>query len=165
MNSNAIKISDPNEALALWIAKNQPQVFERLMRSAQQRAQLSGITDWLSSVGTSLGGAVKSVGSFLSSPEGMATVGALGTVYLQTQAQKDALKLQLSQARAGYPPQPVYSVGTQNVPYYQDPATGQSYPLTSQLASQLQPPMNWTPIAIAGGVGALLLVLFMGKRT
>ena len=49
--------------------------------------------------------------------------------------------------------------GETAVPYYRDPATGQTYPLTSQLANRLQPPTNWVPIGIAAG--GVLLVLFM----
>lgn len=159
MNSNAVAVSTPQEALALWIARNQPRVFEALTQQAHKRAQLSGVTDWLSSVGTSLGGAVKNVGSFLTSQEGIATIGALGTAYLTTQAQRDALRTQVAQAQAGYPPQPVYTVGTEQTPYYRDPATGQSYPFTSQIAAQLQPPTNWTPILIGGGVLLAIVLL------
>jgi len=159
VNSNAIRTSSPQEALALWLAQNQPHVFQALMQHSRQRAQLSGVTDWLSSVGTSLGGAVKSVGSFLTSQEGIATLGALGTTYLTTRAQRDALRVQVAQAQAGYPPQPVYTVGTDQTPYYRDPATGQSYPLTSQIANQLQPAMNWTPLLIGGGVLFTILLL------
>lgn len=167
MNANAVKISNPQEDFALWLAKNQPQVFQALLASARKRAQLSGITDWLSSVGTSLGGAVKSVGSFLTSEQGLATVGVLGTMYLQTQAQRDALRLQTAQVRAGYPPAPVYSVGAgdTSVPYYRDPATGQSYPLTPQLANQLQPPTNWTMIGLAGGAVIVILFMLSGRRS
>lgn len=161
MNSrNAMRATTPQEALALWIAQNQPQVFAQLVKQANTRGQLNGITDWLSSVGTSLGGAVKSVGSFLTSEDGIKTIGALGTVYLTTQAQRDALRVQVQQAQAGYPPAPVYTVGTDQTPYYRDPATGQSYPFSPQIANQFTPPMNWTPYII-GGVGLLAVLLIM----
>lgn len=158
---NALKLSNPKEEFALWLAQNQPRVFQALLVSARKRAHLSGITDWLTNVGTSVGGAVKSVGSFLTSGEGMATVSALGTVYLQTRTQRDALRLQLQQAQAGYSPQPVYTVGAGDtgVPYYRDPVTGHSYPLTSQLANQLKPSTSSTLTGIV--VGAVLLTLFL----
>lgn len=157
MNANTVKASNPQEQFALWLAQNQPDVFQALVAQAHRRGQLNGITDWLTSVGSTLGSAVKSVGSFVSSPAGLATIGTLGTVYLQSQAQRDALRLQTQQLQAGYPPQPIYSSGTDA--YYRDPATGQSYPMTSQLANQLKPPMNWIPIAIAGS--AVIVIMFM----
>lgn len=163
-SSNAIRISNPAEELAVWLAKNQPDVFQALVTTAQHKRQLAGITDWLASVGTTVGGAVKSVGSFIASPQGMATLGTIGTVYLQNQAQKEALRLQMAQAQAGYPPQPVYTAGSGEYaqPYYRDPTTGQTYPLTSQLANQLKPPMNWSLIGLAGG--AVVLILFTLAR-
>lgn len=162
-SSNAIRVSNPSEELAVWLAQNQPAVFQALVAAATRRQQMAGITDWLTSVGTSLGGAVKSVGSFVSSPAGMAALGTIGTVYLQTQAQKDALKLQMEQVRAGQSPQPVYTSGTDA--YYRDPATGQSYPLTSQLASQLKPPMNWLPIGLTAGGVVLVLFMLAGRKS
>lgn len=165
--NNAIRVSNPQEQFAVWLAQNQPEVFQALVASATKHRQMNGITDWLTSVGTSLGGAVKSVGSFISSPQGMATLGTIGTVYLQTQAQKDALKLQVAQVQAGYSPAPVYTSGSGATaqPYYRDPVTGQSYPLTSQLASQLQPATNWVPIAAVGGGIILVLILLSGRKS
>lgn len=167
MNANAVQVTNPQEAFALWLAQNQPTVFQAMLATAQRKKQMAGITDWLSSVGTSLGGAVKSVGSFLTSSEGLATIGTLGTAYLQTTAQRDALRLQTQQMQAGYAPQPVYSVGSGSsaVPYYRDPATGQTYPLTPQLTNQLSPSgTNWIPIALAGGGVLLVLFLLSGRK-
>lgn len=131
------------DAFAKWLAVNQPEIFEGLLRAAVKReipekSALSGISDVLSSFGTSFGNAVKSVGSFLSSDDGMKTVGTLGALYLQTQAQRDALKLQTATIKAGYPPQPVTNVGVDTnsaVPVYAP--TGQ--PLTPQLTAALTP--------------------------
>ena len=152
--------------LAMWIARNQPLVFQQLVREANRRGQLSGITDWLSTVGSSLGEAAKSVGSFLGSKEGIATVGTIGALYLQSQAQKDALKLQVRQAQAGQSPVPIQSVGANpysSVPIYTDPLTGQQSYLTPQLTAQLQPGMNWSQVVpwILGGVG---LLFFLARR-
>lgn len=154
------------DALANWLARNQPQVFEQLYKAAHQRAQLSGITDWLSAVGTSVGTAAKSVGSFLTSQEGMATLGTIGSIYLQSQAQKDALKLQVANAQAGYAPANVQTVGANpynSVPVYVDPVTGYQQPLTPQLTQQLMPPssiMQYLPWVLAGGV----VLLFAFRR-
>lgn len=162
------RVSDPQYELAVWIARNQPHVFEALVREANKRGQLHGITDWLSSVGSSLGDAAKSVGSFLTSQQGIATLGTIGGLYLQTQAQKDALKLQIRQAQVGQAPIPIQSVGANpysSVPVYTDPTTGQSYSLTPQLTSQLQSGNGWRdslPWLIGGGF--LILVLAMSFR-
>jgi len=153
------------EAFALWLAHNQPEVFEGALRAAQGKSvprsvsNLAGISDVLSSFGTSFTTAVKSVGSFVASPQGMATIGTIGGMYLQSQAQKDALKLQVATIKAGYPPQPVTNSGYNTnsaVPIYGP--TGEV--LTSQLANQLTPSaslMNYAPwILITLGAGYLL---------
>lgn len=146
------------QSLAIWLAQEQPQVFEALLRTAmgEPRPQLNGLTDWLSSIGTSVGSAVSSAAQYLTSQEGMKTLSSIGAVYLQTQAQKDALKLQLAQAQAGNALYPIQSVGgnyNTAVPIYTP--TGQS--LTPSLTNQLWPTQtaNWLPWALAGG--ALLL--------
>lgn len=167
MNRNALKTKNPAELLALWIAQNQPHVFKALTAEANKSGQLNGITDWLSSVGSSLGTAVKSVGSFLTSPAGLASLTTAGGLYLQTQAQKDALKLQVAQAQAGYPPQPVYSAGANGqATYYVDPSTGRQYPLTPELTNYLQPAKtikDYLPwIGLAGG--GLLLMFVLGRK-
>lgn len=152
-----------NEALARWLAVNQPKVFEALVAKSRQH-QLNGVTDFLKSVGTSFGSAVKSVGSFLSSKDGMATLGAIGGIYLQTKAQKDALKLQVQLAQAGQPLANIQSTGPtpSASPIYVDPATGAAYPFTSSLAQQLRPKTNWMPILIGGGLAIALI--FMLRR-
>ncbi len=165
MSQNQLKPRTPTEALALWIAQNQPELFKQLAARSNQAGQLHGITDWLAGVGSSLGTAVKSVGSFLSSPGGIATIGTLGSAYLQTQQQKNALKVQIAQAQAGYPPQPVYSYGANGATYYQDPVTGQQIPMSSALANQLMPAKSiadYLPWIFGGG--ALLLAVYSMKR-
>lgn len=131
------------EELALWLAQNQPEVFENVLRTARGGSLgaprgLAGVTDFLTSIGTSVGSAVKNVGSFLASPDGMKTLGAVGGIYLQSQMQRDALRLQLATVNAGYAPLPIQNVGTStntSVPIYRP--TGET--LTPSLARQLAP--------------------------
>lgn len=163
--SNTLKPTNSHEALALWLSQNQPQVFAALLAKANKQGQLHGITDWLSSVGTSLSSAVQSAGSFLASPAGVGTLAAIGTTYLQTQAQKDALKLQMAQAQAGYAMQPIVSNATsQQYPMYYNAQTGQYQPLTSSLTNQLMPQgmAQYAPYAI-GLVAAGILFLVMKR--
>lgn len=161
MSSNTFKPANPNEALAAWLAQNQPDVFKALVAKANASGKLHGITDWLSNVGTSFGSAVKAVGSFVASPAGMGALTSMAGVYLQSQAQKDALKLQVSMAQAGYAPAPVVTNATSGqYPMYVDPRTGQQIPLTSQLANSLMPQRSlsdYWPWLLGGG---LLLVGF-----
>lgn len=156
------------DALAIWLAENQPEVFEALLRSAQGKnvprdaAGLAGIADTLSALGTSFGSAVRSVGSFLTSEQGMRTLGTVGGLYLQSQAQRDALRLQTAQVQAGYAPYPVQNVGVNTdsaVPVYGP--TGQR--LTPTLAQQLMPQgsilRDYLPwLLLFGGALALLFV-------
>lgn len=155
------------QSLAIWLAQEQPQVFEALLRKSmgEPKPQLNGLTDWLSSIGTTIGSAVTSASKYLTSEDGIKTLSTIGSVYLQTQAQKDALKLQLAQAQAGNALYPIQSVGANYntaVPIYTP--TGQS--LTPSLTNQLWPTQttNWLPWLLGGG--ALLLVglfAFRGK--
>lgn len=174
MNQNALTLQSPQEELALWLAKNQPQVFKSVLRTlAQDEARrrgtgMAGISDWLSGIGSTLGGAVKSVGSFITSPTGLATLTAAGGLYLQTQAQKDALKVQVANARAGYSPAPIQTIGTTpqtQLPVYTDPATGIQYPFTSQLSSQLMPQKTFRDYLpwIGLGIGGVALVYFLTR--
>jgi hypothetical protein len=161
-----MKPKGAGEQFAVWLAQNQPDVFQALAAQAHKAGQLHGITDWLTGVGTSLGAAVKSVGSFVSSPAGLSALTAASGVYLQTRAQKDALKLQTAQLRAGYAPQPVYTAGANGeVAYYIDPQSGTQYPLTPQLSSRLTPQKTLTDYApwLIGG-GFALAILFTLTR-
>ena len=173
---NAVKPTTAGDAFALWIAQNQPDLFKALLqKTAEQHAHrrgtgLSGITDWLSTVGSSIGSAAKNVGSFLSSPEGMKSLTSLSSVYLQTQAQKDALRIQLAYAQSGQAPAPVQMMGTApgtQTPYYIDPNTGLRMALTPQLTNQLLPQQSFETVLpwILGGGGVLLLLFVMsGNR-
>lgn len=155
-------------ALARWLAINQPEVFEGLLRAAQGKtiprtvSNLAGIMDVLGNFGTTFSGAVKSVGSFLTSDAGLATVGTIGGLYLQSQAQKDALKLQVATIKAGYPPQDIVNAGPNTnsaVPIYA--GTGQA--LTPQLAARLTPRSilaDYAPwgLALAAGLAFLFVM-------
>lgn len=169
MNANQLRTKNPAESLALWLAQNQPNVFKALTVEANKRGRLNGITDWLSNVGSSLGGAVKSVGSFLTSEEGLGALTAAGGLYLQSQAQKDALKIQVAQAQAGYPPAPVYSAGSNpnsQIPYYVDPSTGKQYSLTPQLTNYLMPQktfQDYLPWIMGGAFAIVAFLAIKGK--
>lgn len=152
-------------SLAIWLAEQQPQVFEAVLRTAmgESKPQLNGLTDWLSSIGTSVGNAVNAAGRYLASDEGMKTLSSIGQVYLASQAQKDALKLQLAQAQAGNQLYPIQSVG-QN-PYSAIPTiNGQT--LTPTLTQQLYPTNNakWIPWAIGGVLLVVGLIVFIPRK-
>lgn len=154
-------------SLAIWLAEQQPQIFEAVLRTAlgEKKPQLNGLTDWLSSIGTNIGSAVNATGKYLASEEGAKTLAVIGTTYLQTQAQKDALKLQLAQAQAGNALYPIQSVGANPnsaVPIYGP--TGQI--LSPSLTQQLYPTstMNWLPWAIGGGLLLLFGVFALSRK-
>lgn len=155
------------EALAVWLANNQPELFENVLRTARGASLapprgFAGLTDFLSTIGTSVGSAVKNVGSFLATEDGMKTLGTVGGLYLQSQMQRDALRVQLATVQAGYAPLPIQNVGAStntSVPVYQP--TGEA--LSPSLARQLTPPasilQNW-PWALAFAAGFALLWSF-----
>lgn len=150
--------------LARWLAMNQPKVFQVLVEEASRRGQLRGVTDWLSSVGTSVSSAIKNVGSFLTSKEGMTALTGIGTAYLQTQAQRDALRAQVQMVQAGQSLLPIQSVGpnpNSALPVYVDPRTGQQMPWNTQLSQQLAPYQSpYLPLILLGGVGLIMVVAF-----
>lgn len=166
-------------ALAQWLAVNEPELFAALAARVDQ--QLAGFTDFLSTigsgiakaataVGSTLNTAAKSVGSFIASPNGMSVLTTLGQTYLQTQAQKNALQVQLAQASAGQMPAPIetrYDAASgAYVPVF-TPVAGAPQPLTPQLTQQLLQQsiapgwQRWLPWIIAGtlGLGFLAWIL------
>lgn len=158
--------------LAAWIAKNNPPLFLALKKNAEARAHLAGITDFFSSIGSGLATATKQVGSFLTSEDGLKTLGALGGAYMAHKSQKEALQLQVKLAQAGQPLAPVtYGAdpyGGAGAYYY--PSNGAPVMMSSQLAQQLSPPVNWSRYLpfIIGGVGLFVLsaiVLSGGRKS
>lgn len=149
------------EQLAAWLAKNEPAIFDALLRAAAtESAQLSGITDFLKSLGTSVTGAVKTVGSYLTSSQGIDTLTTLGSTYLGYKQQQNVLQTQVSLAQAGYSPAPIQNtIGANNqvVPVY----TPTNQVATDQLLYQLRPSFfeqYKAPILIGGGLLLLAVI-------
>lgn len=163
-------IASPKSAtqLAEWIAQHEPQLFAALTREAGTAlsvpGKLGGITDWLSSIGTGVTSAVKNVGTFLTSSQGLATLGTLGGAYLQTKSQQNVLATQVALAQAGMAPAPIaYTPGANgvNTPIYLP--TQQT--VTPGLLAQLQPSFlqrNGIWLAL-GGAGILALLLLRSR--
>lgn len=170
------------ESLAKWLLKDQPGLFVKLAQVAQvvPSSGLGDFTDILSSIGSGISSAVSSVGSFLTSTQGLQTLATLGSSYMTTQAQKNALNVQLATAAANKPAAPIQTVLNPATGQYQAVYTtvnGQQQVVTSQTAPQFYPTGNigaqtvaatsglsqYLPyIAIGGGV--LLLLLLMNRR-
>lgn len=160
------------KSFAEWLAHDQPELFVALYKKALpmevQRglSGLSGFTDILSSIGTGLSSAVSSVGSFLSSPAGLTTVGTLGATYLQSQAAKQAVNVNLARAQSGVqaaPIQTVYNPSTRQYEAQLVQPTGQSIQLTPSIMRSIAPGMpTWAPWAI-GGVALIALLLFLRR--
>lgn len=159
------------ESFAKWLAQDQPALFVALYKKAvpaQTRQELSGFTDVLSSIGSSLGNAVSQVGSFLASPAGIQTVSTIGGAYLQSQAAKQATQLQMARAQSGQyavPIQTAYNPVTQQYEPLLIQPSGQAVPITAQMARELAPNMPmWAWFSI-GGVALFLIAIlaFRGK--
>lgn len=155
------------DRLARWIADNQPRLFAQLLsRSGLPKEELSGIFDSLSTFGSAVGNAVSSVGTYLTSQEGLNSITKLGTTYLQTQAQRDALQTQLQLARSGQPLAPIYTAtpnttAIANGVYYQPNPTIPAQPFNPSLIATPEAqiggiPVKWIAI---GGIALLALVL------
>lgn len=156
---------DSAVAFAAWLAKQEPALFAALEReAATTSARLNGITDFLSSVGSSIGSAVTNVAKYVTSSEGLNSLVNLGGSILQSKAQQNVLKTQLNLAQAGLAPAPI--VNAQNptgsivpVPVYQPT----NMPVTTSLLQNLQPSFfQQYAVPIALGVGGLFL--FMALR-
>jgi hypothetical protein len=171
---------NPNNArdLAKWIAENQPKVFAQLLkRAGANEAQLGDFMDALDSIGSTVGNAVSSVGSFLVSPDGIKTVATLGTAYLTSQAQRDALSTQVQLAAAGRPLAPIYTASNSSPAYagsvYLQPnATAPAIPYSAQTAANYgvpAPSTQWIPgipntYVLIGGVLLIGGFLWMNRR-
>lgn len=170
-------------SLANWLLQDQPGLFVQLAKVARivpRGTTLGDFTDVLSSIGDSLGDAVSSVGDFLTSAQGLSTLASLGTTYMNTTAQKNALNIQLANAAANKAAAPIQTVYNQATGQYQavyTTANGQQQVVTSATVPQYYPSgtigaataaasnpfQQYLPyIAIGGGV--LLLVLFLSSR-
>lgn len=164
------------QAFAAWLQQNEPELFAALLQRADRNgaAGLGAWTDVLSSIASGIGNAVKSVASYVASPAGTSSLSSLAQTYLQSQGQKNALKVQLAQAQAGYPPAPIetrYDAATnQYVPVYTPPVgTGVPVPLTADLSAQLLRQSQgfdwnrWLPWIVGGGVG-LAFIIWLATR-
>jgi hypothetical protein len=159
------------QQFAQWIARTNPALFDALARKAgvAQEPGMSGILDFLKTAATTAGTAVKSVGVFLTSQQGLSTLTDLGKVYMTTQAQKTALDLQVAQMRAAQQPYPISNVVDPttgiSVPMYNGPG-GQQYPVNAQLAAQLRGTSGvsqYLPYILLGG-GLLVALLLLRSR-
>lgn len=161
MNPNARIALGPATQLAQWLALNEPALFSALQReAATQSATLNGITDFLSSIGTSIGDAVSNVGSYLASSEGVKTLTSLGTTYLGYKQQSNVLKTQVQLAMAGQAPAPIMNtVGAngQIVPVYTPTNQVASNPLLARLQPSFLDQYKM-PLLIGGGILALVLL-------
>lgn len=150
-------------AFAQWLYENHPSLFARLSQQADiDSARLNGITDFLSSVGSTLSDAVQKVGSYVTSTQGMQAITQFGTAYLQGKTQQNVLKTQMNMMQAGMMPAPIstYSDASGTRSIY-DP-TGQ--PVSSRLLSQIQPSfISQYGVPLAIGAGALLLILALKR--
>jgi hypothetical protein len=157
--------------LARWIADNQPKLFAQLLSHAgNNKAQLGDIMDALSSFGTTVGNAVSSVGNFLISPDGIKTVSSLGAAYLTSQAQRDALQIQVSRASQNQPLAPIYTASAATASpaigggvYYQPLPTQPAVPFSVQLN---QPSLGGIPLKylLLGGAALVLTFFLMNYR-
>ena len=150
-------------ALALWLAKNEPEIFAIMEREANAKmATLSGWSDVLSNIGTGISNAASAVGSYLTSSQGANTLTSLASTYLAGKQQKNVLNTQLALAQAGLPPAPITNtIGANNqvVPVY----TPTNQVATNQVLMSLQPSFldKYKIPIIAGGAGLILLIALM----
>lgn len=154
--------------LALWLQQNEPQIFAKLTEEVAKRSggKLGDFSDILSGIGT----AAKNVGSFLASPDGIKTLSAVGSVYLQSRAQTAALNTQVKLAQAGYSPAPIRNVidgTTGQVTTQIITPQGGAQPFTPQNASYYQSTANmklYLPWIIGGGLALLLFGFAFSRR-
>lgn len=147
---------------ALWLQANEPALFSALEQSANiAGARLNGITDFLKSVGSNISTGVSKVAGFLTSNEGLSTLMNIGSTYMITKAQTNALQTQLQNAMAGANMAPLQTaVGANGQPVTIDARTGQ--PVTN-FASYGPSFLSQYSIPIAIGAGVLLLILMRSR--
>lgn len=163
--------------LAAWLAENQPNVFNALVRRAgiaEAPQRLEGFTDILKSLGSGisnvaksvaggLSSTVKSVGAFLGTKEGAASLTALASTYGAIQlskVQSQAVQTQASRAAAGLAPAPIEMQWDAARQQYVAVAPNGAALNAGQLSQLAAAP--WLPWAMLGG-GLILAVLFLRK--
>jgi hypothetical protein len=103
-DENAIKF-------AQWLARDQPELFIALYRRANVVSKaangLKDFTDLLSSIGSGIATAASSVGTYLTSSQGLQTLTALSSAYLTSKAANQAVGINLQRAQQGLPPAPI----------------------------------------------------------
>jgi hypothetical protein len=152
-----------------WLARNYPDLFEAMAAHALNENNLSGWTDIFSSIGTGVAKVldagstlVTKVGDFIGTDNGQKTLAQLTGLYAQTQANKDAVKVQLAQAAANKPPAPITTTtqpttGT-TVPVYAPPGQPAT-PLTPQVAQNLIASSGASASIMSGNVLTIALVV------
>ncbi|MGH2855477.1 MAG: hypothetical protein ACRDLF_14945 [Solirubrobacteraceae bacterium] len=178
--------------LATWLYHVHPELFAAAYVAARtgRAATLGDFSDILdsvgsafSSVGSGLEGAVSSVGSWLSSSQGLTTLSSLGTAYLNNQAQQNVLQTQIARTQALQSPLavtytqaangsivPVLPYSSTGVPItysgtMPQPAIAGYVPASSSVLQSLTPSMSSTlseylPYILIGlAVGVPLLLL------
>jgi hypothetical protein len=116
------------QGFAAWLEKNEPDLFQALLKHA---AAGKGLGDWssilsdvgsiASSIGSDIGSAATSVGDYLTSSQGLQTLSSLASTYLSSQTQQSVTQMQLDRAQQGLAPAPVsYATNAagQVVPFY-----------------------------------------------
>lgn len=119
------------QAFAAWLEQHEPDLFQALLKQAATEAKASGLGDWSSilssignvagDIGSGISDAASSVGSYLTSSQGLSSLSNLASTYLQSQTQQSVTQMQLARAQQGLPPAPVsYATNSagQVVPVY-----------------------------------------------
>lgn len=113
-----------------------------------------------------LGGALASIGSFLSSATGLSSLTNLATaVYKANTPQSAAIAAQIGRVQAGVNPAPItygYNAAGQLVPVLKSPNTA-GIALTPQTLAGLIP-AGWTPYVVPVVIGIVVLWAFSGSR-
>lgn len=131
--------------LLAWMKVHMPRVYQGVARRFVAQGELGGFWDTLTNIGSKV---ASSVNSFVSS-EGFDKLLNVASPFLQTELEKQQLKLQIERAQQGLPLQPYQPAYT--TPAQQSGLTWPSVPATSQQSV----PWLW----IAGGIGVGLLVM------
>lgn len=154
---------DSAEEFAAWLAQNEPSLFSALEREAATvGARLNGISDFLSTIGSSLSAGVSNVAKFITSDEGLKSITGLGAAYMTTKAQSNVLSTQLALAQSGMMPAAIQNTigpNGQIIPVY----SPTNQPVNSALLNQLQPSLL-SQLALPIGLGVAALVIIMALR-